>query len=153
MFSMFFYVFYVGVFYVFYVVYVFLCFSMFSMCQSRGFLCFLCFLYIIWGGDHGCPKLKCVHSPGPLLKQINTNILGNIIFQHTYASLQQVLICVLKLYLCKCAQKGALFFLNNHVYETVPFCHWGSKIVPLRVPYYGQSVLLGALFRYPFFSE
>ncbi len=31
------------------------------------------------------------------------------------------------------------FFLNNHVYETVPLGHWGTKIVPLRVPYYGQS--------------
>ena len=27
---------------------------------------------------------------------------------------------------------------HNHVYETVPFYHWGTKIVPLRVPYYGQ---------------
>ena len=31
------------------------------------------------------------------------------------------------------------FFLNNHIYETVPLSHWGTKIVPLRVPYYGQS--------------
>ena len=36
--------------------------------------------------------------------------------------------------------KGALFFfLNNHVHETVPLGQWGTEIVPLRVPYYGQS--------------
>ncbi len=31
------------------------------------------------------------------------------------------------------------FFLNNHVYETVALGYWGTEIVPLRVPYYGQS--------------
>ncbi len=48
----------------------------------------------------------------------------------------------------------ALFFLNNHVYETVPLGHWGTEKVSLRAPYYGQSnsaprgtVLV------PFFSE
>ncbi len=35
--------------------------------------------------------------------------------------------------------QGALFFLNTHVYETVPLGHWGTEIVPLRVPYYRQS--------------
>ncbi len=49
---------------------------------------------------------------------------------------------------------AALFFLNNHVYETVPFCQWGTKIVPLRVPYYGQSnsAPRGTV-SVPFFSE
>ena len=50
--------------------------------------------------------------------------------------------------------KGHSFFLNNHVYKTVPLGHGGTEIVPLRVPNYGQSnsaprgtVLV------PFFSE
>ncbi len=43
--------------------------------------------------------------------------------------------------------------IHNHVYETVPLIDWGTEIVPLRVPYYtdSQIVLLGVLFRYPFF--
>ena len=54
------------------------------------------------------------------------------------------------------------FFLNNHVYEeksnhvyeTVPLGHWGTEIVPLRVPYYGQSnsAPRGTIL-VPFFSE
>ncbi len=32
----------------------------------------------------------------------------------------------------------ALYLLNNHVYATVPLVHWSTKIVPLKIPYYGQ---------------
>ena len=53
--------------------------------------------------------------------------------------------------------QGHSFFLNNHVYhvyETVPLGHWGTKIVPLRVPYYIQSNSAPrVLFQYPFYSE
>ena len=49
---------------------------------------------------------------------------------------------------------GALLFLNNHVYETVFLNHRGTEIVPLRVPYYGQSnsAPRGTV-SVPFFSE
>ncbi len=37
-------------------------------------------------------------------------------------------------------QRGTLFSLFSlKKRETVPLCQWGTKIVPLRVPYYGQS--------------
>ena len=46
------------------------------------------------------------------------------------------------------------FFLNNHVYETVPFGHWGTEIVALRVLYYGQSnSARRGIVLVPFFSE
>ena len=43
---------------------------------------------------------------------------------------------------------------NNHIYETVPFSHWDTEIVPLRVLFYGQSnsVPRGTV-SVPFFSE
>ena len=51
--------------------------------------------------------------------------------------------------------KGHSFFLNNHVYETVPLGHWGTEIVLLRVPYYGQSnsVPMGTILVPFFLSE
>ncbi len=40
------------------------------------------------------------------------------------------------------ATNGTLFSKGHQKeskYETVPLGHWGTEIVPLRVPYYGQS--------------
>ena len=54
----------------------------------------------------------------------------------------------------------ALFFLNIHVHEALPLGHWLPEIVPLRVPYYGQSntcsdirVTVLLLVHVPFLSE
>ncbi len=43
---------------------------------------------------------------------------------------------------------------HYHVYKTVPLGHWGTEIVPLRVPFYGQanSAPRGTVL-IPFFSE
>ena len=43
------------------------------------------------------------------------------------------------------SDQGVLFHKHDyhkneyHVYETVLLGHWGTEIVPLRIPYYGQS--------------
>ena len=52
-------------------------------------------------------------------------------------------------------QNGASWvLLLQIVYETVPLSQWGTKIVPLRVPYYGQSNSApSGTISVPFFSE
>ncbi len=34
---------------------------------------------------------------------------------------------------------GVRGFITLHFHVSYPLCHWGIEIVPLRVPYYGQS--------------